>query len=48
MIVPGVFGVAMVVSGAYIMMNKKTRRQAGKVIDTAFEEINTSIRNMQK
>jgi hypothetical protein len=48
MIVPGILGVAALVSGAYIMMNKKTRRKAGKVIDSAFEEINSSIRNMQK
>ncbi len=48
MMVPSVLGIAALVSGAYIMMNKKTRRKAGKVIDTAFEEINSSIRNMQK
>ena len=48
MVIPGALAAAAMVSGIYIMMNKKTRKKAEKVINSAFNDIDTAIKSIQK
>lgn len=47
MVIPGMLGAAALMTGAYIMLNKKTRKKAGKVIDSTLDELNSAIKNME-
>ena len=46
MIIPGMLGMAALVSGTYIMFNKKTRKKAEKVINAAFDELDCAIKKI--
>jgi hypothetical protein len=48
MIIPGVLGVATIVSGTYIMLNKKTRKKAEELVEAAFSELSATMDRMQK
>ncbi len=48
MFVGGMVSAGILGAGAYVMMNKKTRKKTEKFLNNVFDEMDTTLKNMQK
>ena len=46
--VSGMVSAGVIGAGAYVMMNKKARKKTEKFINNVFEEMDTTLKNIQK